>query len=289
MIHHTSARVRPPVEGLWGTARHAAEILCLASLTTGAAACASGGGPSSLDDRASDAEWRALAAPRPEPMDGAVRLSFSGVELSGAEPWSLTSRVPLDLGLSELVIAGLLRRRDVQLVERRRFAAAVEAERAGSPRADGAPPAGVSPGAEMAATVVWLPLGEQVSLELRLARPQTGAVVAARRRVIPAGADPVAAARAIVATILSTLDGLGELPTWNDPVAGTAPAEYEPSDVPEANVERFLDGLAAEERWNWEAARRSYESAAAGTGFFEAGAALARTARLRMGGTLGES
>jgi hypothetical protein len=176
----------------------------------------------------------------------------------------------------------------VELVERRRFTAAVDAERAGTPRPAGAPPAGVSRGAEMSATVVWLPLGAETSLEVRLTRPQTGAVVAGRRRMIPADADPVAAARAIVATILEALDELGRRPAWNDPVPGAAPAEYRPSGVPTAAVARFLQGLAAEERWNWEAARRSYE-AAAGAGFFEAEAALARTARLRTGGTLGES
>jgi hypothetical protein len=290
-MHHTSASVRSPGGRAWGAVGKAAETACAAALAVALTACASGGGraPPSSGDRASDTEWLALATPRPEPLDGAVRLSFTGVELPEAAPWSLASRVPPDLGLSELVIAGLLRRRDVELVERRRFAAAVEAEHAGSPRAPGAPPAGVSPGAQMTATVVWLPLGERVSLEIRLSRPQTGAVVAARRRAIPAGSDPVAAARAIVATILATLDGLGELPTWDDPVAGATPATDAPSGIPLAAVERFLDGLAAEERWNWEAARRSYEVAAASTGFIEAEAALARTARLRIGGTLGES
>jgi len=262
-----------------------------ATLTLFATACASGGtnAPRGPDAAASDAEWRALAQPRPEPLGGAVRLTFSGVELPPPAPWALRSAVPMDLGLSELVIAGLLRRRDVQLIERRRFSAAVEAERAGAPRPPGAPAAGVSAGAEMSATVVWLPFGEQISLELRLTRPQTGAVVAARRRIIPADADPVGAARAIVSTILATLDGLGELPAWNDPTVDAAPAEYRPSGVPIAAVERFLEGLASEERWNWEPARRSYEAAAASSGFFEASAALARTARLRIGGTLGES
>jgi len=186
------------------------------------------------------------------------------------------------------VIAGLLRRRDLELVERRRFNAAVDAERAGTPRPAGAPPAGVSRGAEMLATIVWLELGAQASLEVRLTRPQTGAVAAGRRRMIPADADPVGAARAIVSTILEALDELSRRPAWDDPVPASAPAEYRPSGVSPAAVGRFLQGLAAEERWNWEGARRSYE-AAAGAGFFEAEAALARTARLRNGGTLGES
>jgi len=213
---------------------------------------------------------------------------MSDVEMPATAPWSLGPAVSPDLALSELVIAGLLRRRDVELVERRRFNAAVDAERAGTPRPAGAPPAGVSRGAEILVTVVWLPLGAQASLEVRLTRPQTGAVAAARRRTIPGDAEPVAAARAVVATILEALDELGQRPAWNDPVTDSAPAEYRPSGVPTAAVARFLQGLAAEDRWNWEAARRSYE-AAAGAGFFEAEAALARTARLRTGGTLGES
>ena len=64
---------------------------------------------------------------------------------------------------------------------------------------------------------------------------------------------------------------------------------YQPSEISIQDVERFLRGLAAEELWNWEGARRSYEAATASPGFLEAEAALARTARLRTGGTLGES
>jgi len=260
-----------------------------AALTAGACAGGAGGAtPAAPNVPASDAEWRALALPRPEPLDGAVRIALAGVELPPESPWSLRSSLSPDLALSELVVAGLLRRRDVELVERRRFNAAVDAERAGTRRPAGAPPAGVSRGADMLATVVWLPLGAQASLEVRLSRPQTGAVAVGRRRMIPSDADPVAAARAVVATILEALEELGQRPAWNDPVIDAAPSEYRASGVSTASVELFLQGLAAEERWNWEAARRSYEAAARG-GFFEAEAALARTARLRTGGTLGES
>jgi hypothetical protein len=49
-----------------------------------------------------------------------------------------------------------------------------------------------------------------------------------------------------------------------------------------------MAGLEAEERWDWEGARRGYQAAlAAAPGFLEAEAALARAARLRNGGTLG--
>jgi len=48
--------------------------------------------------------------------------------------------------------------------------------------------------------------------------------------------------------------------------------------------------LASEEAWNWEGARVGYQEAGAlESAFFEADVALARTARLRMGGTLGSS
>ena len=217
-------------------------------------------------------------------------MAVSGLELPTEPPWTLTSPVPLELGLAELVAAGLLRRQDVELVERRRFSAAVEAERSGRPRAPGTPAAGVSRGAEFTAAAAWLPLGGgRATLEVRLASAQTGAIVAARRQLIPANADPVGAARAVVASILGALDDVGRLPAWNDPLGEAIPTSYAPSGIARSAVERFLRALAEEELWNWEPARRSYQLASESEGFFEAGAALARTARLRSGGTLGES
>jgi len=242
------------------------------------------------DEPATDAEWLRLADPRPQPLPGATRISLAGVELATGAPWRLTSPVPVDMGISELVVAGLLRRPDVEFIERRRFSVAVDAERSGSGRARGSPPAGVSRGAELVAVAAWLPLGRgQSVIEVRLTDAQTGAVAAAKRQTVPADADPVGTARAVVAVILATLDDLGRLPSWNDPLEASAPASYRPTGIPESAVEAFLRGLGAEERWNWEAARRSYQSASSVTGFFEADVALARTARLRLGGTLGES
>jgi hypothetical protein len=89
--------------------------------------------------------------------------------------------------------------------------------------------------------------------------------------------------------ILALLGDLGRLPAWDDPVAEASPDAYVASGVPPAALADFLSGLAAEERWRWEGARVAYRSAARAGGFFEAEAALARTARLRLGGTLGES
>ncbi|MGD8873452.1 MAG: hypothetical protein PVJ80_17900, partial [Gemmatimonadota bacterium] len=217
------------------------------------------------------------------------RVSFAGVEFASRPPWTPSAPVTTRLGLSELVVAGLLRRSDVELVERRRFAAAAEAERAGRPRSPNAPPVGVSPGAELTATAVWVPLGAgRASIEVRLSDAGTGAVRGARRLSLPADADMVGASRAIVATILASLREMDRLPEWTDPVPLAAPSTYRGSGIPDEAVQRFLRGLAAEEQWNWEAARRSYEAATT-PGFVEAETALARTARLRTGGTLGES
>lgn len=52
----------------------------------------------------------------------------------------------------------------------------------------------------------------------------------------------------------------------------------------------FFAGLVSEEVWDWEGARAGYRAAEAlDASFFEADVALARTARLRSGGTLGSS
>jgi hypothetical protein len=117
----------------------------------------------------------------------------------------------------------------------------------------------------------------------------TGQVVSTRRAALPAEADPVAVARLATGTILAALAALDRLPTWSDPVTGAAPTEYAPSGVPSRAVADFLRGLSAEDAWRWDAAREAYQAAARSPGFFEASVALARTARLRLGGTLGES
>jgi hypothetical protein len=219
-----------------------------------------------------------------------VRLSLTGVELLGDPHWSLAAPVPTSLALSELVVAGLLRRADVRYVERRRFAAAAEAEQSGFRRPAGVPAAGVSEGAELMATVVWVPLAAgQASLEVRLSDAARGAVVATRRVLLPSDADPVGVARLAVAALLASLGELGRLPAWSDPIAGAAPSTFVPSGVSQRALENFAAGLAAEESWRWERARESYQAAASSVGFFEASMALARTARLRLGGTFGES
>ena len=269
----------------------ARSMLAWAGVALLSTSCASpGSAPAPASAPATEAEWRALALPRPEPLQGAPRVTFAGLELNGPSPWSYTAPVSAELGVSELVAAGLLRRPDLAFVERRRFTVEAEAERLGRPRRPGAPPLGVSPGSELTSRAIWLPLGAgQAVLEVRLTSAATSAIVGSHRVAVPADPDMVGTARAIVGATLVALAEMGRLPTWTDPVPQAAPRTYASSGIPSEAVERFLRGLAAEELWNWEEARRSYEAAAATAGFVEAEAALARTARLRTGGTLGES
>jgi len=212
------------------------------------------------------------------------------MKVLGDAPWPPGAPVAAPLGVTELVTAGLLGRPDVRLVERRRFSAAVEAERAGRARPTGAPAAGISPGAELTASLAWATVGAGASsLEVRLTDTATGRVVGTGRALLPDDAEPLGVARAGVGAILAALDDLGRLPDWEDAVGIPAPGSYEASGVPQTALNDFLGGLAAEEAWRWDAARDAYQAAARARGFPEAEAALARTARLRLGGTLGES
>lgn len=240
---------------------------------------------------ATEAEWRELREPRPEPLPGAVRLTVSEVDFAGAYPWPEGARVGPSLAVSELVVANLLRRRDVHFVERRRFAAA---ERRGDPAPPGRPPPGVSVSVDLGIVVIWLPTtSERASLEIRMTRVETGDVDGATRVIVPGDADPVAIARSIVGGTLEVLDELGRLPEWNDPLApavGAAANAGGDSGVSTEALLHFLRGLAAEERWSWEGARRGYQQALeSDPAFREARTVLARAARLRLGGTLAES
>jgi len=259
-----------------------------ALLTCLQTACASGspGVGASLGEP----EWRLLASPRPEPLAGATRLAIGEVRLLGDPEWPADSPVGPGLGLTELVAAGLLRRPDVRFVERRRFAAALEAERAGAARGIGAPPAGVSPGAQVSASATWAPLtANQATIEVRLTDIETGSVIGSGRTFVPIDADPVGLGRTMVAAIVSALADHDRLPPWDDPAGPAAAGVYVRSGIPGTAVVAFMTGIEAEERWAWEPARRAYQAAASVGDFFEAEAALARAARLRLGGTLGES
>lgn len=275
-------------------------LVALVALAAGACggSAAPGGGGAGV---ASEAEWRELREPRPAPLPTAPRLTVSRVDFLGSYPWPPAVRVEPHLGLSELVVTNLLRRRDVHFVERRRFAAAVAAIRRGDPASPGRPPPGVSQGADLALVATWLPTtADEASVEVRLTRLETGDVEAATRVVLPREAGPVLVARAIVAGALEALRELGPLPEWTDPLDGSgAVVGLGPGGsvnvgtaarVSTEALRHFLRGLAAEETWSWERARRGYQQAiATDPDFHEARVALARTARLRLGGTLAES
>ena len=253
------------------------------AVTVAIAGCGGGRAGSPGEATASESEWRALSHPRPVPLSGAARVAVSDVEFLGAYPWRGPGTVTASLGVAELVVTGLLRRRDVHFVERRRFSAAAEAERAGIPRPRGAPAAGVSESADYATTAVWITLGpSQTTVEVRLAALESGRIAGATRVAVPSDADPVTLARTIVRGVVEVLDDMDQLPTWTDP-------RSESASVSEEALRHFMMALAAEEIWDWEAARRGYQAAAADPSFHEAEVALARTARLRLGGTLAES
>lgn len=257
-------------------------------------ACAGGAPlkPSSLA-RAPEAMWQRLHRPRPAALSGAVRLSVSELTVL-ADLWP-GDVLPADVGLHELVAAGLIRRRDVRFVERRRFARAAEREASGLPAPKNAPPTGVSAGAQLLLTGSWIPTGDSATLDLRLVDAETSAVLAAWRTTTVGGSDPAGVARTVVGSTIAALRGIGRLPAWNDPLATStlepAPDVFRPSGVPAEAAAAFFRGVAAEDRFEWEAARRGYQAAAelAGTSFFEPDVALARVARLRAGGSLGVS
>lgn len=249
-----------------------------------------GGSTTMASDAASAAEWQALREARPEPLTGAARVAVGEVAFLGPFEWNFPEAVDASLGVTELVVAGLLRRPDLNFVERRRFEAGAEAERLGT-RPRGQPPAGVSRSADFLARATWIPAGAAgSSVEIALVDPATGEVAATARRPVPADADPVLLARTIVAGIAQALDGAGRLPAWDDPLSEmNALASSGVSGVTTEALGNYLRGLAAEEVWRWEDARRGYAEAAKDPRFHEARSALARTARLRLGGTLAES
>ena len=256
------------------------------------AACASSGGPSTTAAGAaatSESVWTSLNRPRPAPVPGAVRVTVSNLLLLH-QPWSLQGPVTPAIGMEEIVAAGLLRRSDVEFVERRRFSAAAERERRGQPAPRGAPSVGVSPGAELILTGTWAASGpDSAALDLRLTDAETGDVVTAWRTMTPTNADPVSVARSINGGLLQALDEMGRLPAWTDPDPGSAPSAHQPTSISMTAVTSFLEGVAAEDAYRWEQARWAYQAAIdiGGSGFFEPAVALTRVARIRAGGTLG--
>jgi hypothetical protein len=134
---------------------------------------------------------------------------------------------------------------------------------------------------------VWVSSGGGSAVDVRLIRLESGEVVAGTRRALPEEAGAVRLGREIVALTVELLEELGRRPSWTDPKGNAN--DLATRGVGPRVLDDFLRGLAAEERWRWEEARRGYQAASADPSFFEAEAALARTARLRLGGTLAES
>lgn len=299
-----------------GTTRLARSVAVLS--TVAVTACAGPGGGPGVGAAGDEAVWASLERERPSPLPGAPRIAVSEIVPLGEElgrdlpdvsdspatasggssrasaPGS--TRASLTVGLQELVSLGLIRRRDVRFVERRRFGPAAEAERRGAARPPGAPPVGTSPGAEMVLAGTWSPVGpDSAYLDLRLADARTGRVIASWRTATPRSADATALARTAVGGLLAELDAAGRKPDWDDPLASSdvpvAPASYENTEIGPGATAAFLRGLAAEDRYDWESARIGYRRALrdADGRFFEAEEALSRAARLRAGGTLGES
>lgn len=276
--------------------RRVAGVLLWTTLAASAAlGCAGGGGANGSVglDVASEAQWRVLREVRPEALPGAARVTVSEVSFLGDVPWPDGAAVGAELGISELITTNLLPRRDVDFVERRRFAAAAAAERRGEPGPPGRPPAGVSRSADLGIGATWIPTGaDAAAVEIRLVDMETGDVVGTGRLALSRPADGVGLARTIVRGTLRVLDELDRLPAWDDPRATPGGDANVPvtSGVSMEAMRHFLRGLAAEEAWSWERARRGYQDAlAVEPDFYEARAALARTARLRLGGTLAES
>lgn len=236
--------------------------------------------------------WRSYLEPRPEPLPGATRLSVGEFQLVPDGQWAVGTALTAAEGLQELVGTGLLRRRDVHFVERRRFSRAVEREQRGLPRPAGAPPIGRSPGAELILFGTWIPAGaDSAALSLRLTEAETGVIRRSWSVGTPRDADAVSLARAATGSLLAVLDSLGRRPRWDDPVepGHTASRTFRRAGVPPEAVEAYFRGADAEDRYDWEGALREYRTALdlAGQGFWEPGVALARVARLRAGESLG--
>lgn len=259
--------------------------VALAATSLTLAACASGTSVPGVESF-SDAQWRALVQPAVSPLPEAPAVSTYEVTIGGAWPGPTPDGATLSIGVTELVSAGLMRRRDVAFAERRRFTPAAEAERRGQ-RQPNAPSAGVGPRVDHVVQATWVPVtGDRSSVEVQLVSPGSGAIAGGTRVQLGPELDPVILARAIVSATLTLLDEVGSRPEWSDPLAANAAGA---PGVSTDAIENFFVGVAAEDRWRWDAARRGYASAATDPGFHEASTLLARTARLRLGGTLGEN
>jgi hypothetical protein len=192
--------------------------------------------------------------------------------------------------IAELVQARLLHRSDLTVVDRRRYAPAAERRARGLASPPGAPEAGVSPGVKWIVRPHLLPVRPEGTLvTVSLVDAATGEVSATRSAEVTDSGGPLDAARAagdLLLTMLRESELLAHTPAGPEPWALPGAVD----EVREA-TRLFALGLAAEDRWEWEASGSAYREALrlGGPGFTEAAQALARVARLRSGGTLGQS
>lgn len=230
----------------------------------------------------SPVNWEAIRQVRPDPVTDAPTVTVPPFEGLLPEGMSVT--------LAELVMARFLHRRDLVMVDRRRYAAAVERLRRGLPADPSAPEPGLSPGADWILEAAASPTpGDDVTLTVRLTESATGRIAATRAVTSPSKSGWLGAAREAGDLLLDMLREAGRLPVDGQETAPWALAG--PVDSPEEAVRLFAEGVGAEDRWAWEEAGSAYEAAgqAGGAGFTEAAQALARVSRLRAGGTLGRS
>ena len=234
-------------------------------------------------------EWESLRHERPSAAPGAARIALGDVLILGSVEWSLPPTVNTQAAVAELMAAQLLERTDVEFVERRRFGAAAERDRRGEMAPRGQPPLGTSRAAEYLLLGTWSVSGSGGLADFRLADAETGEVVHAWRTETPARPDAASLSRALSGALLTALTEMGRRPAGSGPV--DLPSAFAPSGVAAQAQGAFFRGVSAEDRFDWEAAKDAYEAAAdlAGPTFPEAGVALARVARLRLGGTLAAS
>jgi hypothetical protein len=216
-------------------------------------------------------------------------VSFGEILILGSVDWGLPPTVSGPVALSEMMAAQLLERSDVEFVERRRFAAAAARERTGDLAPSGQPPLGTSRGAQLVLMGTWAPAGAGAVADLRLTDAATGEVMKGWRTETDPAPDAVSLARAISGSLLAALAEMDRLPSGGGDMA--LPASYAPAGVSGSAQQAFFRGLSADDRFDWEGARESYQQALelGGPAFYEARAALGRTARFRLGGTLAES